>query len=107
MFRMAALIAAFSMVTLPAFAQARCSEPYAPEINITGSTTPDDLQSMRDDAASFIAASDLYQACLQKAASNNPLFEREAKKLMQQNQAAKERVGKAFNAVLAMVKTRK
>ena len=98
MVRIAGLVTVFLTATLPALAaETRCNEPYAPEIHITSSTTGEEMQSMRGDTESFVAASDVYQACLLKAAEKIPAYAPTAKRLIQQNQLQKLRIGKAYN----------
>ena len=98
MYRIAGLVAVFLTAALPALADTRCNEPYAPEIDVTSGTTQEEMQSMRSDTASFVEASDVYQACLLKAAERVPSYAPTAKKLIQHNQILKERIGKAYNA---------
>ncbi len=86
---------------MPAFADVRCNQPYAPEIRANGSMGKDDLRVMHDDTQTFIAASDLYQACLLKAVEKNASFSVQANRLIAVNQRDKERVGKAYNELLA------
>ena len=95
------LILAFAFIASPAFADIRCNEPYAPEIHATASTTNKEIVNMRDDTQTFIAASDLYQACLLKVAEKNSSFAAQAKKLIDMNQREKTRIGNAYNALLA------
>jgi hypothetical protein len=86
-------LAAAAMVAIagPAYA-GHCEQPYAPVLKINGSTTADGLKTLRDDVASFVKASDLYQECLLAQDPNSPQIEA--------NQAEKERVGQAFNTLL-------
>ena len=102
MYRITGLVTVFLTVALPAFAG--CNEPYAPEINVTSGTTKEEMQSIRSDTASFIEASDVYQSCLLKTAEKSPSYAPTAKKLIEQNQLQKERIGKAYNAGLASQK---
>ena len=64
-----ALAAMFVLVAMPALAAARCNQPYAPQFRDGAGATKEDIVNMRDDAQTFITASDIYQACLLKAAS--------------------------------------
>jgi len=48
----------------------------------------------------FITASDVYQKCLVEAAKSDAGFKTQATKLVEANQQDKERVGKAFNALV-------
>jgi len=101
MVRIAGLVTVFLIGAVPALADTRCNEPYAPEINVTPGTTMEEMQSMRSDTESFVAASDVYQACLLKAAEKVSAYAPTAKRLIQQNQLQKERIGKAYNGGLA------
>lgn len=75
----------------PAFAGGRCSQPYAPVIKVSATTTKQDIMSLRDDVQSFIAASDIYQNCL--VALNDDAR-------IEANQAQKERIGQQFHNAL-------
>jgi len=85
-------VVAAALVLLAGPAAARCSQPYAPVVKITASTTKQDLANLRNDMASFIAASDLYQSCLVSQHGDRSLADA--------NQAEKERVAKEFNTAL-------
>lgn len=85
-----AAVAALMAIAGPA--AARCVQPYAPVVKITASTTKQDLTSLRNDMQSFIAASDVYQACL--------VAQRADRSLIDANQSEKERLGKEFNSAL-------
>jgi hypothetical protein len=91
MMRMSVGVAA-ALTILAGPAAARCVQPYAPVVKITVSTTKQDLASLRNDMQSFIAASDVYQACL--------VAQRAERSLIDANQAEKERLGKEFNSAL-------
>ncbi len=95
--------AAFALLVLlshPASAAVRCDQPYAPEIQVSGKITKAQIFTMHDDAQTFIAASDIYQACLLKASQTNSTFQQEATSKINANQREKERIGKAFKAAL-------
>lgn len=94
-----ALAAMLVLVAMPALAAARCNQPYAPQFHDGASATKEEMKNMRDDAQTFIAASDIYQACLLKSGSSN-----DAKVKIGMNQREKVRVGNAFNAALAAFK---
>ena len=95
-----ALAAMLVFVAVPALAAApRCNQPYAPHFRDGASATKQDIMSMRDDAQTFITASDIYQACVLKSGSQN-----DAKVKIAANQRDKVRIGKAFNAALAAYK---
>ena len=95
------LAALFLPVAFPAWADVHCSQPYAPEIHAGAGTTMEEIRAMRADTQAFIAASDIYQSCLQKTADKNLSFVGQAKMSIEKNQHEKERVGKAFNDALA------
>ena len=80
----------------PAQAGERCNQPYAPVIKVDASTTQQQLVTLRGDVTAFIAASDIYQKCL---LATNP-----GSAKLQANQAAKERVGREFNALVKSFK---
>ena len=92
-------IVAAAFVALAGQAQAggRCSQPYAPVVKVGPSTTAQEMKSLRDDVQAFIAASDLFQACLnsQGAASDMRI---------DLNETQKERVGREFNQALSTFK---
>lgn len=89
-------LAAAALAALAGPAAARCSQPYAPVVKITASTTKEDLANLRSDVASFIAASDVYQACLVAQRADHALLEA--------NQVQKERLGREFNAAVRALK---
>lgn len=86
------LLAATALMAFAGPAAARCSQPYAPVVKINASATRQDLLSLRNDMASYIAASDVYQACLVAQHGDHALLD--------VNQAEKERVAREFNAAL-------
>ena len=85
-------LAATVLTMLGGPAAARCSQPYAPVVKITASTTKQDVASLRGDMASFIAASDVYQSCI--------VAQHADRSLVDANQAEKERIAREFNAAL-------
>ena len=89
----------FSLAT-PALAAPRCERPYAPEISDLKNTTALQISTIRDDVRTFIAASDIYQACLVKNANGDAASQREVSSLIDANQRDKQRVGTRFNALL-------
>lgn len=89
------LTVALLAVTGSANAQSRCNRPYAPTVNVTAETTAADLARLGADIRSFIAASDIYQTCL-----TSRLQTSESSRLISANQADKQRVANAYNAVL-------
>jgi hypothetical protein len=97
--RKVSLAALFVLVAMPTVAAGRCNQPYAPDFRDGASATMQDLRTMRDDAQTFIQASDIYQACLLKSGLQN-----DTKAKIEANQREKVRVGKAFNTALAAYK---
>ena len=98
MIRKFGLAVIFSSMALPSLAAARCDQPYAPEVHLAANPTKEQISTLRDDVRTFIAASDLYQACLQKTMAGGGAA------LIAANQKEKERVGKLFNALLSSYK---
>ena len=98
MIRKFGLAVIFSSMALPSLAAARCDQPYAPEIHLAPNATKDQISTLRDDVQTFIAASDVYQACLQKTVVAG------AAALIAANQKEKERVGKLFNVLISSYK---
>jgi hypothetical protein len=99
MIRKFGLAVIFSSMALPSLAATRCDQPYAPEIHLAANATKEQIATLRDDVQTFIAASDLYQACLQKTATGGA-----AASLIAANQKEKERIGKLFNALIGSYK---
>src|SRR5579871_5852952 len=98
------LAVAFVTAAIPAWADTRCNAPYAPEFRPSASMTQDEVRAMREDTQAFIAASDIYQACLLKAQAKdslNPTLLAQTKKLIDAKQHEKERVAKLFNGFMA------
>jgi len=89
------LAGALLAVAGSANAQSRCSRPYAPAVNVSAETSAADLARIGTDIRSFIAASDIYQTCL-----NSRMQTSESHRLLSANQADKQRVANAYNAVL-------
>ena len=89
------LVGALLAVAGSANAQSRCNRPYAPAVSVTAETSAADLARLGADIRSFIAASDIYQTCLASR-----LQSPESQRLIGANQADKQRVANAFNAVL-------
>lgn len=99
MVRCVVFAAALTALASPALA-AHCSQPYAPDTNITPGTNKDAVTQLRQDVQAFLTASDVYQKCLVDAAKTDASFKTQATKLVEANQEDKERVGKAFNAIV-------
>ena len=91
-----ALAAMLVIVATSASAAGRCNQPYAPDFRDGASATKQDIMTMHDDAQTFIAASDIYQACLLKSGS-----QADAQVKITANQREKARVGNAYRAVVA------
>ncbi len=104
MVRSLSLLAALMFVVHPAFAESRCSQPYAPEIRDGATATKQQILDMRGDVEAFIAASDIYQDCLHKKAARNLTLIGEADRKVDDNQKEKMRVGKSYNAAMTAFK---
>jgi hypothetical protein len=102
MVRTVIFAAALTALASPAFA-AHCSQPYAPDTNLAPGASKDAVTQLRQDVQAFITASDVYQKCLVDAAKADAAFKAQATKLVEANQQDKERVGKAFNALVKSV----
>jgi hypothetical protein len=93
-----------------AMADSTCVRPPAPAPLDGATATPEQLQAAKSDAVAFIAASDAFQTCVlgalqaqrdaAKASRTKiaPTAVTDANAEINENQADKERVGKAFNA---------
>ena len=99
MIRNFGLALVFASIALPSLAATRCDQPYAPEIHLAANATKEQIATLRDDVQTFIAASDVYQACLQKTTTGGA-----GAGLIAANQKEKERIGKLFNALLVSYK---
>jgi hypothetical protein len=104
MFRKLYLTVALTFIALPALAAPQCDEPYAPEIVNGAVATQQKIDTMHDDSMAFIKASDIYQACLLKAAAAIPQFGPSANRLIDANQKEKQRIGSLFNAAVVAFK---
>jgi len=102
MVRSVVFAAALTALASPAFA-AHCSQPYAPDTTLAPGAGKDAVTQLRQDVQAFITASDVYQKCLVDAAKIDVAFKNQADKLVEANQQDKERVGKAFNALVKSV----
>jgi len=100
MLRTLALAATVGLITLPAMAQTACHQPYAPEAPSSSVPTKLEIVAMRDDAKSFLEASDVYQVCLGKAAVAGPSFAGKINALIEQSQHDKKMVGDRVNAAI-------
>src|SRR5258708_37124273 len=98
MIRKLGLAVVFASVALPSLAVARCDQPYATDIHLAPNATKEQITTLRDDVQTFIAASDVYQACLSKTPTPT------GPGMITANQKEKERIGKLFNALLVSYK---
>ena len=101
MLRRFALTATLGLITFPALADTACRQPYVPDIASSSAVTKQDIIAMRDDAKSFIDASDLYQICLGKAAASGVASQRQTDALLEQSQRDKKLVGERVNTAIA------
>lgn len=89
------LAGALLAVAGSANAQSRCNRPYAPAVSVSAEASAADLARVGADIRSFIAASDIYQTCLTSRVSTP-----ESQRLLNANQADKQRVANAYNTLL-------
>jgi len=101
MLRTLALAATFVLISCPAQAGKSCDQPYAPDIPSRTSLTKVEAAALRDDAQTFIAASDVYQECLQKSLRSNSITAAEYNVRLTDSQHKKELIGKQVNDLLA------
>lgn len=80
------------LLAAPAHAGGRCDKPYAPVIKVTPPVTKVALTSLRGDATSFIAASDVFQKCIAGQGG--------ADAQIRSNQDDKERVARQINTLI-------
>lgn len=88
------LAGALIAVASPAYATGRCNRPYAPTVNVSAETSTADIARLGADIRAFLAASDIYQACLTSRIGTD------TDRLLSANQADKERVAGQYNAAL-------
>src|SRR5438445_12732695 len=69
----------------------RCDKPAAPQFDAAAGTSPQQLAALRGDVQNFLAASDVYQACLLKIGQEVTL------RRIEINQREKVRIGTRFN----------
>jgi len=98
MIRKLGLAVVLASIALPSLAVARCDQPYAPDVHLAANATKEQISTLRDDVQTFIAASDVYQACLKKTVVAG------VETLINANQKEKERIGKLFNALVSSYK---
>ena len=84
----------------PAAAAGRCVKPYAPVISPGAAPNTAELARMREDVQAFVQASDVYQKCLFKSGIGATTTN-----LVAANQSEKERIARAFNALLKISKS--
>lgn len=89
------LAGALLAVAGSANAQSRCNRPYAPAVSVSAESSAADFARVGADVRSFIAASDIYQTCLASRLQTS-----ESQRLLNANQADKQRVANAYNLVL-------
>jgi hypothetical protein len=89
------LAGALLAVAGSANAQSRCNRPYAPAVSVSAESSAADIARVGADVRSFIAASDIYQTCLASRLQTS-----ESQRLLNANQADKQRVANAYNLVL-------
>jgi len=90
------IAAGLCIVASPVLAS-HCSQPFAPDTK--AATSKDAVVQLRQDVQAFLTASDVYQQCLIDQENSDPSFKAQADKLVEANQADKQRVGDAFNAI--------
>lgn len=96
--------------------------PFGPAVKMDATISDEKLNELRKDVLDFIKASDQFQECVTKILDGGPTFkkeddsrekriaiatrfEREASKIIDENQSEKERVGADFNKLLELRKT--
>ena len=99
MYRAALLSFCCLAIAGPAAAAGHCNQPYAPVIKVTASMTSPQMATLRSDVLAFLAASDVYQKCL-----STEMISLERDRKLEASQAAKERIGREFNAVVKSFK---
>jgi hypothetical protein len=95
--------------------------PYGPDIKMDPAISDEKVAELRKDVLAFIKASDQFQDCVTRMMDAGPTFkkedasrekriaiavrfEREAQKIISDNQAEKERVGDDFNKLVELRK---
>ncbi|HJR57448.1 MAG TPA: hypothetical protein VJ798_12805 [Rhizomicrobium sp.] len=101
MLRTLALAATVGLIASPAWAQSACRQPYVPEAPSSTAPTKLEIVAMRDDAKSFIEASDLYQVCLNKSAAVSARLATKVSSLIEQSRLDQKMVGDRVNAAIA------
>lgn len=111
------IAAAAAALAMPAMAQDVCTRPTAPAVMADAtSATMEQLVATKTEVGKFMTDSDAFQSCLiasvtaQRAAAKKSKvrfdngISKAADKAIAENQADKERVGKAFNAAVKSYK---
>jgi len=113
---LAVAICGFALLSGRALAQEACPQPQEPAPIDGAQVSEDQMRAAAGAARSFIAQSDVYQACLanvvdaartQAAADGKPLdpaLESDAKARADANQKVKERVGAEINIAISVYK---
>jgi hypothetical protein len=98
--------------------------PYGPAVKMDAAMSDEKVAELRKDILDFIKASDQFQECVGKIMDGGPTFkkeddtvekriaiakrfEREATKIIDENQSEKERVGDDFNKLIELRKAAK
>jgi hypothetical protein len=96
--------------------------PFGPDVKQDASISEDKLDELRKDVMAYFKASDQFQECVAKIMDAGPnfkkqddtrekriaiatRFEREASKIIDENQSEKERVGADFNKLIELRKS--
>jgi len=114
-----AIIAATLLAATPAMAQnATCVEPAPVKIVNGSAASPQQMRAARDEVASFISQSDIYQTCIAEdldakrkaaTASSTPFdtqLEQVARAKIAFNQQAKDQAARDFNAQITAYQKR-
>ncbi len=105
------------LIANPAMAQTTCTAPTEPMALDGKTATTEQIMAAKTSVVAFMSASDDYQTCVlddlkaKEAAAKaskthlDPAVNKAAQTSIDQNQAAKERVGKWFNSAIKAYKT--
>ena len=94
MIRTFSLSVILAFVALPALAARQCDRPNAPQFDAAANVSPQQLAALRGDVQNFIAASDVYQACLLKIGQEVTM------RRIEISQWEKVRIGSRFNTMV-------
>ena len=83
-----------AFVALPVLAAPQCDRPSAPQFDATANASPQQLAALRGEVQNFIAASDVYQACLLKIGQEVTI------RRIEISQREKMRIGSRFNTMV-------